>query len=95
MTVAEPYTMAAEPDTTAAERFHFSSSSLPEGHTRQRDGYTTSYWEYDAFELNHDGLAMVRNIGPFRICLKNLIVPNNAIFNWQSKTFLNDLISVK
>ena len=31
---AEPYTMAAEPHTMAAERCKFSSSSLPEGHTK-------------------------------------------------------------
>ena len=31
---AEPHTMAAEPYTMVAERCYFSSSSLPEGHTK-------------------------------------------------------------
>ena len=31
---AEPYTMATEPHKMAAKRCNFSSSSLPEGHTK-------------------------------------------------------------
>ena len=50
---AEPYTMAAIPHTMAAKRCNFSSSSLPEGHTMVTRRRT-------AFELNHEGLAIVR-----------------------------------
>ena len=65
-TAAEPYTIAAEPHKMAAEMYNFSLSSLREGHTNRRshNSYTTTYWEYDAFELNHEGLVMVRNIRP-------------------------------
>ena len=29
----------------------------PQATRRPHDGYTTSYWEYDAFELGHEGVA--------------------------------------
>ena len=42
------------------EMVFFNQVVYPKATRRPHDGYTTSYWEYDAFELNHEGLAMVR-----------------------------------
>jgi hypothetical protein len=35
----------------------FYSSLYPQDTRRPHDGYTASYWEYDAFELEHEGVT--------------------------------------
>jgi hypothetical protein len=39
------------------EDVNFYSSLYPQNTRRPHDGYTTSYWEYDAFELDHEGVT--------------------------------------
>ena len=53
----EDHTMAPEPHTKATRRCDFYSSLYPQDTRRPHDGYTTSYWEYDAFELEHEGVT--------------------------------------
>jgi hypothetical protein len=40
---------------------NFYSSLYPQDTRRPYDGYTTSYWEYDAFELGHEGVTWPPN----------------------------------
>ena len=39
------------------EDVNFYSSLYQQDTRRPHDGYTTSYWEYDAFELEHEGVT--------------------------------------
>ena len=39
------------------EDVNFYSSLYPQDTRRPHDGYTTSYWEYDALELEHEGVT--------------------------------------
>ena len=63
----QPNNIRLQPNHTRWQLNHpkdviFHQVVYPKATRRPHNSYTTSYLEYDAFELNHEGLAMVRNI---------------------------------
>ena len=94
----ESLTMAPEAHKKETQWCNFLLRSLPAGNTiasrRQHDGYTTSFWEYDAFELGHEGVPMVLNLrvdrGKFNCWSDSEIIEKGTKCTIQ---FISDLIN--